>query len=78
MKPIHLIFAIVFTSCFTAMVANSQQVTGSEYKNHPHWVDMMQDRSINFYETQKAFEAYWEDREVTKGSGWKPFKRWEW
>ncbi|MDZ7774377.1 MAG: hypothetical protein U5L09_01565 [Bacteroidales bacterium] len=38
---------------------------------------MMQDPEANFYETQKAFELYWEDREVTKGSGWKQFKRWE-
>ena len=39
---------------------------------------MMQDHSVNFYEVQEAFNAYWENREITKGNGWKPFKRWEW
>lgn len=44
---------------------------------YPYWVEMMQDPSANFFETQQAFEAYWEGREVTRGSGFKPFKRWE-
>jgi PKD repeat protein len=38
---------------------------------------MMQDNNINFFQTQRAFEQYWEGREITKGSGFKPFKRWE-
>lgn len=38
---------------------------------------MMQDPEVNFFETQKAFYDYWEGREVTKGSGYKLFKRWE-
>lgn len=44
---------------------------------YPYWVEMMQDPSANFFETQLAFETYWENREVTRGSGYKPFKRWE-
>ena len=44
---------------------------------YPYWVEMMQDPSANFFETQQAFETYWEGREVTRGSGYKPFKRWE-
>ena len=47
----------------------------SEY---PYWIDWMQDETVNFYDVRAAFEAYWDGREVTKGSGWKPFKRWEW
>lgn len=43
------------------------------------WAEMMADPTVNFYETQKAFETYWEGRDHTeKGKGWKPFKRWEW
>ncbi len=37
----------------------------------------MQDPDANFFETQQAFELYWENREITKGCGFKPFKRWE-
>jgi len=32
----------------------------------------------NFYQIQKQFNDYWKGRKVTKGSGYKPFKRWEW
>ena len=46
--------------------------------NTPVWIDMMQDPSANFYETQSAFEQYWDGRERTRGDGWKVFKRWEW
>jgi gliding motility-associated-like protein len=44
----------------------------------PYWIDLMQDRSININQTKRAFELYWQDKEVEKGSGWKAFKRWEW
>ena len=32
----------------------------------------------NFYQIQKRFNDYWKGRVVTRGSGYKPFKRWEW
>lgn len=32
----------------------------------------------NFYQIQKQFNDYWKGRKVTKGSGYKVFKRWEW
>ncbi len=47
------------------------------YHEYPYWIDMMQDPEANFFETQKAFYEYWEGREIEKGSGYKPFKRWE-
>lgn len=43
----------------------------------PVWVSMMQDPDANFYATQQAFNLYWKDRPITKGCGWKVFKRWE-
>lgn len=50
-----------------------QQDTAS----YPYWIEMMQDPTINFFDVQRAFDTYWKDREVTRSSGWKPFKRWE-
>ncbi|MGH1365445.1 MAG: FlgD immunoglobulin-like domain containing protein [Calditrichia bacterium] len=41
------------------------------------WVKQMEDPEANFYEIQESFESYWQGREITKGSGWKQFKRWE-
>lgn len=41
------------------------------------WVDMMLDPNINFHETQKEFNAYWNSKSYEKGKGFKQFKRWE-
>jgi hypothetical protein len=38
---------------------------------------MMQDPNVNFYETQRAFNNFWENKDIEKGKGWKQFKRWE-
>ncbi len=43
----------------------------------PYWIDMMQDRSVNLHQTQRAFELYWQGKAIDKASGFKPFKRWE-
>lgn len=45
---------------------------------YPYWIAMMQNPSVNFYKTQRAFELYWAGRTIEKSSGWKVFKRWEW
>lgn len=52
--------------------------TKTDTANFPYWVTMMQDPSVNFYKTQRAFNLYWENRPITPGCGWKAFKRWEW
>ena len=73
-----LLFALagLFIINFSSAQNNSSQT--KNYTEYPHWIEMMQDKSVNFYETQNAFNEYWKDRKITKGSGWKPFKRWEW
>ena len=48
-----------------------------DYASYPYWQEMMLDRTINFFETQKAFYAWWENREPGKGMGYSVFKRWE-
>lgn len=71
-----IIPGLAFTLSMQAQDAN--QTTKADTSDFPYWIEMMQDPDANFYATQSAFEKYWEGREVTKGSGWKPFKRWEW
>ena len=56
----------------------TQELTEEDYRNYPHWFDMMLDYDVNFYETQKAFYTYWETRTPSKGTGYTVFKRWEW
>lgn len=70
----YLLFFTLLVA-FTFSSAQSNQTDTSEY---PYWIEMMQDPKANFFETQKAFEMYWDGRERDKGDGWKPFKRWEW
>ena len=37
----------------------------------------MKDGNHSVAELSEIHEAYWADKEITKGCGWKPFKRWE-
>lgn len=68
-----MVFFAITGSSIPALAQNAAGDTA----NYPYWIEMMQDPSINFFETQKAFNTYWENREVTRGSGFKSFKRWE-
>ncbi|HAW51978.1 MAG TPA: hypothetical protein DCX54_06560, partial [Flavobacteriales bacterium] len=70
-KIVLLLSFVFFTAGFYA------QSVISDTSSFPYWIDMMQDPKANFFETQKAFEKYWVNRERDKGDGWKPFKRWE-
>ena len=45
--------------------------------NYPYWIRMMQDPDANYFSTVSAFNKYWQNRKITKGCGWKVFKRWE-
>jgi photosystem II stability/assembly factor-like uncharacterized protein len=42
------------------------------------WRELMQDPNANFYDVKKAAELYWSTHDQDeKGSGYKPYKRWE-
>ncbi len=58
---------------------SSSQTSGSsrDTTDYPYWIRMMQDPGANYFATVSAFEKYWENRPITKGCGWKVFKRWE-
>lgn len=43
----------------------------------PDWIELMKDGNHTVQELSQLHEAYWADKEITKGCGWKPFKRWE-
>ena len=71
MKSLYTLFVTLFIVQF--LFAQSIDTA-----NYPYWIDMMQDENVNFKQTQSAFNTYWENRTIEKGSGYKPFKRWEW
>lgn len=63
----------IFTaSTLTLLALLSPQIGVSQ-----NWWNMMQDPDAQFEETVAAFDEFWGDRPVTKGSGWKPFQRWK-
>jgi len=69
MKHLNYILMLV---CFAFLTAST-----SLFAQEQEWVKKMEDPEANFYDIQQSFNEYWEGKEVSKGSGWKPFKRWE-
>jgi PKD repeat protein/photosystem II stability/assembly factor-like uncharacterized protein len=65
-----------FTLSFSSL-AQTVSVTSSDTANYPYWIEMMADPNENFFHVQRAFNLYFENRDLTKVKGWKPFKRWE-
>jgi len=79
LRTILVIAAISFLTGFSlkAQTRTSNPPADNDTASYPYWIEMMQDPSVNFFKVQQAFNTYWKDRPVTKGCGWKPFKRWE-
>ncbi len=77
MKKIFFLFAIALLFSIFTYAQGTNNNSKPDYAAHPYWIEMMQDPSANFYDVQEAFYTYWEGREVTRSSGYKPFKRWE-
>ncbi len=69
-----VILFIVMQSFYSVQSTHAQV---NDTANYPYWIEMMQNPDVNYYQTVRAFNTYWQDREITKGSGYKPFKRWE-
>ena len=68
MKKILFLLLLVF------LFSSNGRAQQNDTANYPYWIEMMQDPSANFFQTQRAFELFWENKEVTAGCGYKPFK----
>ncbi len=62
---------------FSISISLNAQIITNPNDNRT-WQEMMQDPNTSFYATREKFESYWQNREITRGSGYKAFKRWEW
>ena len=73
------LISILFFGIFISVVSYAQPASTLEKdtSSFPYWIEMMRSQNANFFETQRAFYTYWENREITPGCGYKPFKRWE-
>jgi hypothetical protein len=68
--------SLLFLYLFTSVQFFAQQTLPSNADRT--WEEMMNDPNANFFETQQKFKEYWQDKPITKGCGYKAFKRWEW
>ena len=68
----------IYSSLFLFLALSSISIGQAiDTANIPIWAEMMDDTDANFFETQYAFETYFQGRERQPGDGWKVFKRWE-
>ena len=72
-----LLIALLWSSLTFSSLAQSSIANTPDTANFPYWIEMMADPYENFFHVQKAFNIYFENRDLTKVKGWKPFKRWE-
>lgn len=80
MKHFNTLFIIIIFSSICQCRLSAQSFTKSpppDTSEYPYYLRMMEDPSVNFFDVQRAFNTYWNDRPVTKSCGFKPFKRWE-
>lgn len=66
---------LIFTSMVNVKSLKSQSISADS--NNKNWLMLMQDHTVPFATTQKAFYQYWANRSDHKGNGYKIFKRWE-
>ncbi len=69
--------AILWFALSFSLLGQSASVNAPDTANYPYWIEMMADQNVNFFDVQKAFNTYFQNRDLTKIKGWKPYKRWE-
>lgn len=70
MNKLHLCLLVGLMTAMSYAQIGSQAPWMEAFSDNP--------KSAKFQDIQTAFQAYWESRDETKkGSGFKPFKRWE-
>lgn len=61
MKSRHLILIVM--AMLNSIIMNSQtQKKSINYSKKPYWIEMMKDPKANYFETIKAYDAFWENR----------------
>ena len=79
MKRIVLLLLVMVFGAIHSFAQSAVQSpsTPGDTASYPYWIEMMQDPSVNFFKVERAFDLYWQNRPITKGCGWKVYKRWE-
>lgn len=60
----HFKLSLIFCFLSIATFAQKENNDGKDYHNNPYWIQMMDDDSTNYLEAIRAFEIYWQGREL--------------
>ena len=77
MRVFLLAIVLLISISTTIAQANETQFQTADFSGDPDWSALMQDPDVDFEELVQMFDELWADRPITKGCGYKPFKRWE-
>jgi len=72
-----ILVGFIFCQASSAQQHPESNASLNDTASFPYWIEMMQDPSVNFFQVERAFGLYWENKPVTRSSGWKVYKRWE-
>jgi len=79
-KSLPILIALLAIN-FSYSQFNADSPWNKQLKQNTSAAELQQrnpNQPFTFYEVQQAFNEYWETHDPTvKGSGYKPFKRWE-
>lgn len=65
---------IVFVLGILTLNLNAQST--QDTIDQPYWMEMMFRRDINFFQTKRAFDLYFSNKDKVSGTGYKQFERW--
>jgi hypothetical protein len=65
MKNLLLLFVCLWLSM--AVYGQSGKYQVKDYPNKPVWIDMIRDTTVNYFETEKAFNTYFQYHEKPGG-----------
>jgi len=72
-----LLLALLWSALTSTALSQTASINSPDTTEYPYWIEMMSDPNVNFFHVQRAFNLYFENKDMTKVKGWKPFKRWE-
>ena len=60
---------ILFSSFSLAGFSQAKTLTEKDYAQKPYWIQMMDIEGVNFNETLKAYDVYWQHHEMPREQG---------
>ena len=59
-----LIAICMLISCLALHAQQKINIKKQDYHKHPHWIKMIADTSVNYFQAVTAFREFWKDRKI--------------